>query len=229
LFRDTLPVDAWPMATPPSDAGYPATLEVEYPERQLNRLTTFFRAFTIIPIAIVLGSVSGATHVYNGGGQGSQATVVVVGAGGLLFFGPLLMILFREKYPRWWFDWNLELTRFSTRVSVYGALLDDQYPSTDEEQSVRLNVRYPDARSELNRWLPLVKWLLAIPHWILLGFLYVAAFVCIVIAWFAILFTGRYPRGLFDFVVGVGRWTLRVSAYAILLTTDRYPPFSLSP
>jgi hypothetical protein len=217
------------MATPLPDSGYPATLEVEYPDRPLNRLTTFFRAFTIIPIAIVLGTVSGATHVYtaDSGRSTSTATVVVVGAGGVLVLGPLLMILFREKYPRWWFDWNLELTRFSARVSVYGALLDDQYPSTDEQQSVRLDIRYPEVKEELHRWLPLVKWFLAIPHWILLGFLYIAAFFCIVIAWFAILFTGRYPRGLFDFVVGVGRWTLRVSAYAVLLTTDRYPPFSL--
>jgi hypothetical protein len=154
---------------------------------------------------------------------------VVVGAGGALFLGPLLMILFREKYPRWWFDWNLELTRFSYRVGNYGALLDDRYPSTDEQHSLRLEMAYPDARRDLNRFLPLVKWLLAIPHYIVLFFLGIAAFVCVVIAWFAILFTGRYPRSLFDFVVGVGRWSVRVSAYALLLVTDRYPPFSLYP
>jgi hypothetical protein len=155
--------------------------------------------------------------------------VVVVGAGGVLVAGPLLMVLFRQKYPRWWFDWNLELTRFSTRVWVYAALLDDRYPSTDEQQAVRLDLRYPDVPSELNRWLPLVKWLLAIPHYIVLAFLGLAALVSVVVAWFAILFTGRYPRALFEFVVGVGRWALRVSAYAFLLTTDRYPPFTLSP
>jgi len=216
------------MATPMAQPGYPATLDVDYPDRPLNRLTTFFRAFTIIPIAIVLTTVSGATEVYSGG-TGSTTRVVVVSAGGLLFAGPLLMILFREKYPRWWFDWNLELTRFSTRVSLYGALLDDRYPSTDEQQSLRLDLRYPDVPNDLNRWLPLVKWFLAIPHYIVLFFLGIAAFVCVVIAWFAILFTGRYPRGLFDFVVGFGRWALRVGAYAFLLTTDRYPPFSLAP
>jgi hypothetical protein len=217
------------MNTVPADSGYPATLDVDYPDRPLNRLTTFFRAFTIIPIAVVLTLVSGATHVYSRGGTGSHATVVVVGAGGVLVAGPLLMILFRQKYPRWWFDWNLELTRFSLRVSVYAALLDDRYPSTDDHQAVRLDLRYPDVPNELSRGLPLVKWLLAIPHYIVLAFLGLAAFVCIVIAWFAILFTGRYPRSLFDFVVGVGRWGLRVGAYAFLLTTDRYPPFSLEP
>jgi hypothetical protein len=216
------------MDTTGADHGYPATLDVDYPDRPLNRLTTFFRAFTIIPIAIVLGTVSGATQVYSGG-SGSETGSVIVGAGGLLFGGPLLMILFRQKYPRWWFDWNRELTRFSTRVTVYAALLDDRYPSTDEEQSLHLDIQYPDVQQDLNRWLPLVKWFLAIPHYVVLIFLGIGAFVSVVIAWFAILFTGRYPRGLFDFVVGVGRWSLRVSAYAFLLTTDRYPPFSLDP
>src|SRR5215218_7137723 len=156
-------------AQPPA-SDYPAILDVDYPDRPLNRLTTFFRAFTIIPIAIVLTTVSGATQVYEGR-TGSNATVVVVGAGGLLVAGPLLMILFREKYPRWWFDWNLELTRFTSRVGLYGALLDDRYPSTDEAQSLRLELPYPDVPNDLNRWLPLVKWFLAIPHYILLFFL----------------------------------------------------------
>jgi hypothetical protein len=205
---------------------YPIQVDVEYPERALNRLTTAFRVITIIPIAILLGSVSGETWSWSTSGT---TRTVVAGAGGTLFFGPLLMILFREKYPRWWFDWNLELTRFSSRVALYGALLDDRYPSTDEQQSLRLDIPYPDVPRELNRWLPLVKWLLAIPHYVVLAFLGVAALVCVVIAWFAILFTGRYPRGLFDFVVGVGRWAVRVSAYAFLLVTDRYPPFSLNP
>jgi len=210
--------------------GYPVQVDLEYPDRPLNRLTTGLRVFTIIPIAIVLATVSGETWSnYGGDGAGQATRVVIVSAGGMLFAGPLLMILFRQKYPRWWFDWNLELTRFSARVAVYAALLDDRYPSTDEHQSLRLDVPYPDARNELNRWLPLVKWFLAIPHYIVLVFLGIAAIVCIVIAWFAILFTGRYPRDLFDFVLGVGRWSVRVSAYAFLLATDRYPPFSLRP
>lgn len=140
----------------------------------------------------------------------------------------LLMILFRQKYPRWSFDWNLALTRFVARVGAYLMLLRDEYPSTDEEQAVHLEIRYPDAKQDLNRWLPLVKWFFAIPHFIVLLFLLIAAMVCVVIAWFAILFSGHYPSSLFDFVVGVFRWSLRVEAYALLLTTDRYPPFALS-
>jgi hypothetical protein len=216
------------MTSPPADDGYPATFDVDYPDRPLNRLTTFFRVFTIIPIGIVLASVSGANQIYTSG-TGTSARTVAIGAGGLLFAAPFLMILFREKYPRWWFDWNLELARFSSRVSVYALLLDDRYPSTDEQQSVRLELRYPDVPNDLNRWMPIVKVFAAIPHFIVLFFLGLATIVCVVIAWFAILFTGRYPRALFDFVVGVERWGLRVVAYALLLTTDRYPPFSLEP
>jgi hypothetical protein len=206
--------------------SYPVSFSVDYPDRELNRVTSFFRLFTVIPIGIVLGAVAGDTWQWS---NGHGTTSAAAGAGGLLFFGPLLMILIRQKYPRWWFDWNLELQRFSSRVLIYLALMDDSYPSTDDHQSVHLDYQYPDAARELNRWLPLVKWLLAIPHYIVLVFVGIAAFVCIVIAWFAILFTGRYPRGLFDFVVGFGRWGTRVSAYAFLMVTDRYPPFSLAP
>jgi hypothetical protein len=204
--------------------SYPVQFDVEYPERDLNRVTTAFRIFMAIPIAIVLGTLGGESTAYAGDHWQAGATF-----GGLVTFTPLLLILFRQKYPRWWFDWNLELLRFQNRVGAYLALLDDQYPSTDEHQSVRLQLPYPDAKQDLNRWLPLVKWLLAIPHYILLVFLWLAAFFVIIFAWFAILFTGRYPRGLFEFVVGVGRWTNRVTAYAFVLVTDQYPPFSLSP
>jgi len=176
----------------------------------------------VIPIATV------AEPLYNGGvGYGGGYYSYTTGA--VVVLPTVLMILFRQKYPRWWFDWNLELLRFQNRVGAYLALLNDQYPSTDEHQSVRLELPYPDAKQDLNRWLPLVKWLLAIPHLIVLLFLWIAAFFVVIFAWFAILFTGRYPRGLFDFVVGVGRWTNRVTAYAFVLVTDQYPPFSLSP
>ena len=204
---------------------YPVQFSVDYPDRPLNRLTTAFRIFVAIPIAIVLGSVSGGTWQWSAGNRTSE---VAAGAGGLLILGPVLMILFRQKYPRWWFDWNLELQRFSNRVCVYFALMDDRYPSTDDHQSVHLDYEYPDVKRDLNRWLPLVKWLLVIPHLIVLVFLFIAAIVMVVVAWFAILFTGRYPRGIFDFVQGVIRWYNRVAAYAFLMITDRYPPFSLS-
>jgi hypothetical protein len=207
-------------------AAYPVQFSVDYPDRPLNRLTTAFRIFVAIPILIVLGTVSGGTWQWSYG-NGSRA--VAAGAGGLLFFGPLLMILFRQKYPRWWFDWNLELQRFTNRVGIYIALLDDRYPATDQQQAVHLDYVYPDAARDLKRWLPLVKWFLAIPHYVVLFFLWIAAIVVVIIAWFAILFTGRYPRGMFDFVQGVIRWGARVVAYAFVLVTDRYPPFSLAP
>ncbi len=207
-------------------AAYPIQFSVDYPDRPLDRLTTFFRIFVALPILIVLGAVEGGTWQWTSSGR---TATVAAGAGGLLFFGPLLMILFQRKYPRWWFDWNLELQRFGNRVSAFLALMDDRYPSTTDHQSVHLDYPYPDAAQDLNRWLPLVKWFLAIPHAIVLAFLDIAAVVVVIIAWFAILFTGRYPRGMFDFIEGVIRWNNRVVAYAFLLITDQYPPFRLSP
>ena len=205
---------------------YPVTLAIDYPDRPLNRLTTAFRIITVIPIAILLGTLVGYSNQY--GASGESATIVVGGVG-LLFIPPLLMIVFRQKYPRWWFDWNLELLRFMNRVGAYLALMADRYPSSDEHQYVALDMPYPDARVGLNRWLPLVKWFLAIPHLIVLAILYIVAFFALIAAWFAILFTGRYPRGLFDFVEGVIRWHNRVVGYAFVLVTDDYPPFRLGP
>jgi hypothetical protein len=202
---------------------HPVRLAVDYPDRPLDRMATALRIFMVIPIAIVLASIGG----YTGGGAGGDAPTIAIGGTGMLFFPPLLMIVFRQKYPRWWFDWNIELLRFTNRVGTYVALMSDRYPSTDEQQWVRLDVPYPDAKRELNRWLPLVKWLLAIPHYIALFFLYLAAIIMVIGAWFAILFTGRYPRGIFDFVEGVIRWHNRVVGYAFILVTDAYPPFSL--
>ena len=211
-----------------TETGYPVQFAVDYPDRPLNRLTSAFRIFTVIPIAIVLGAIgassySSGSYDNRGSWQGSSS------AAGLLVLAPALMIIFRQKYPRWWFDFNVQLMKFINRVAAYFLLLTDVYPSTDDEQSVHLEIPYPDAKTELNRWLPIVKWLLAIPHYFILLFLYIAAWICVIIAWFAILFTGRYPRGLFDFVVGVERWGNRVAAYAFILTTDKYPPFSLNP
>ena len=205
---------------------YPVAFAVEYPDRDLNRLTTAFRIFTAVPILILLGSIAGYTGRY--GANGESATVAIGGTG-MLFLPPLLMIVFRQKYPRWWFDWNLELLRFTNRVGAYFALMSDRYPSTDERQYVDLGMPYPDARDGLNRWLPLVKWLLAVPHYIVLFFLYIGVVFAVIAAWVAILFTGRYPRGMFDFVEGVLRWHNRVVAYAFVLVTDEYPPFRLRP
>jgi hypothetical protein len=217
------PAPPQPTAPPqPGAAPYPLTFRVDYPDKSLNRLTTFFRFLWLIPIGVIACLLtSGNTSVHGTDYSWSWAM------GGILFSPVLLTLLFRQKYPRWWFDWNLHLSRFLARVWVYGALLRDEYPSTDEEQAVHLDFAYPDAK-HLSRGLPLIKWFLAIPHYIVLLFLWIGAVVSIIIAWFAILFTGRYPRGLFEYVVGVQRWSLRVSAYTTLLITDQYPPFSLS-
>ena len=206
----------------PVSSPYAVRFAVDYPDRTLNRLTTAFRIFVAIPILVVLATVSGGS-IGVGRNQGGVAM-----AGGLLAIAPLLMILFRQKYPRWWFDWNVALLRFLNRIGAYLLLLRDEYPSTDDEQSVHLELDYPNVPTELNRWLPLVKWLLAIPHVIVLFVLSLAAIVVAIVAWFAILFTGRYPRWAFDFVAGVMRWNNRVLGYAVLLVTDRYPPFSLN-
>ncbi|GAB3767340.1 hypothetical protein FB382_001607 [Nocardioides ginsengisegetis] len=212
--------------TPPAPTAYPARLDVDYSDAH-DRVKTLFRIVLIIPIAVVYGVLTaGETRtVYDQSGEAVSTTSGGIVSG--LFLATVLMILFRRRYPRWWFDFARELTRFGARVCAYAVLVTDDYPSTVEEQQVHLEIDYPDVERDLNRWLPLVKWLLAIPHFVVLAFLTVGAFLAVVVAWFAILVTGRYPRGLFDFVVGVGRWWLRVEAYAILLVTDRYPPFSL--
>ena len=205
-----------------SPAQYPAQLSVDYPDRQLNRLSSALRILFAIPIAIVFGGTGLFGLVPGGAGLLASASFSV------LFFPVLLLIVFRQKYPRWWYDFNLNVSRFGMRVGVYFLLMRDEYPSTDEDQSVHLDITYPDVGEDLNRYLPLVKWFLAIPHYVVLFFLGIGVLVAWIVAWFAILFTGRYPRGLFDYMVGVSRWGLRVQAYAFLLTTDKYPPFSLS-
>ncbi|MDT4994913.1 MAG: hypothetical protein QOH97_4805 [Actinoplanes sp.] len=213
-----------------ASSTYAARLDIDYPER-LDRLTSFFRLIWILPIAIVLSVLSASSGETARTVTDNAVTTTTTSGGGIgaaLFGATLLMIVFRQRYPRWWFDFAREFTRFSARVGVYLFLVTDRYPSTVEEQSVHLEIDYPDVEQDLNRWLPLVKWLLAIPHYIVLFFLGIGGIVVWVVAWFVILFTGRYPRPLFDYMVGVGRWALRVQAYAFLLVTDQYPPFRLS-
>ena len=204
-----------------NEVKFPVSLEIDYPDRDLNRLTTFFRGILLIPPVVILALLTGP------GGWGDSSWRVFFASGAILFAPTLLMILFRRKYPRWWFDWNVNITRFSSRVAAYAALLTDAFPSTEREQSVHIAIPYPDVKKDLLPGMPLVKWFLAIPHGFILLFLGIAAGFCVFISWFAILFTGRFPRSFFDFVVGVARWGLRVSAYALLLVTDVYPPFSL--
>ena len=203
--------------------AHPVQFSVDYPDRPLSRTTTALRAIVAIPILALLAAVSGGAWEWS-----DRDGSTVAAAGGLLFMGPMLMIVFRRKYPRWWFDFNLELQRFTNRVWAYLTLMDDRYPSTTDGQSVHLDYPYPDAERDLNRWLPLVKWFLAIPHYVVLIVLNVAAAGAVIASWFAIVVTGRYPRSLFDFVVGVFRWNNRVIGYACTLVTDEYPPFRLS-
>ena len=205
-----------------STEGYPATLAIDTASEPRNRLTAFFRPFVAIPILIILGLLTGGSAEWE-----SSPWSVGLASAGLVVLPTLLMILFEQKYPKWWFDWNLNLARFATRVESYLFLLADQYPSTDEEQAVHLDIMYPNVKTELNRWLPLVKWFLAIPHYFVLFFIGIAVVVCVIAAWFVILFTAKMPAGIFKFIVGFIRWEIRVGAYAFLLTTDKYPPFSL--
>ncbi len=197
------------MTTAADPLPYPVRLAIDYPDRPLHRTTSTLRAFTALPIMVLVCLVSW--------GRTSGLLTAPVG----------LMVLFRRKYPRWWFDWHVELARFETRVCAYALLLDDRYPSTDDEQGVHLEIDYPDAEVDLNRWMPLVKWFLAIPHVVVLAVLLVGVIGATIAAWFAMLLTGRYPRSLFDYVVGAMRWCSRVQGYALTLVTDRYPPFRL--
>jgi hypothetical protein len=205
-------------------AQYAARLEIDYPER-LDRLSSFFRIIWSIPIVVILSLLTNSGVVVDEAGEVARSGGGIVAG---LAAATALMILFRKRYPRWWFDFARELTRFETRIGSYLLLRTDRYPSTVEEQAVHLDIDYPDVDRDLNRWLPLVKWFLAIPHYIVLMVLAIVMLLAVIVAWFAILFTGRYPKGLFDFVVGIMRWFLRVQAYVVLLVTDRYPPFSMS-
>ncbi|MBT6711232.1 MAG: DUF4389 domain-containing protein [Candidatus Marinimicrobia bacterium] len=200
--------------------NYPATLTIDYPENA-NRITVLFRLFLIIPILIILVLLS-----YHGAGskQFPDESYWV----GILVIPTLLMIIFRQKYPKWWFDWNEQLIKFSFRIMSYVLLLQHEYPSTDEDQGIHIKINYPNVKTELNRWMPLVKWLLVFPHLIVLFFLMIGVFTSTILAWVMILISGKYPKKMFNFVVGTLRWILRVQAYALLLITDKYPPFSLS-
>ena len=210
------------MASNQSD--YPVQFSVDYPDRPLNRLTTIFRLIMVIPILIVAGLIPG--FVNSGQASGSEQAAISIP---LVWLPLVLILVFRHKYPRWWFDWNLELSRFVYRIEVYVLALRDEYPSTDDHQAVHLDIAYPDAQADLNRWLPLVKWFLAIPHYIVLAILAILAFIAVILGWIMVVITAQYPRALFDFIVGVIRYGARVQAYAFMLTTDRYPPFRLDP
>jgi len=186
--------------------GYPLRFDIEYPE-QLSRWLIFVKWLLAIPHFLILYALSAVANV--------------------ITFIAFFAILFTGRYPRGMFDIVVNIYRWQENVFAYYALFRDDYPPFSWEAGkypVTFEVDYPES---LSRWMIFVKWLLAIPHIIVLLFLYIVALVVWVIVWFAILFTGKFPRGLFDFLVGVSRWSLRVNAYAVLLLRDDYPPFSL--
>ncbi len=178
---------------------------MEYPE-ELSRWLIFVKWLLAFPHFIILYLLGIASSV----------------VGFIAFFA----ILFTKRYPQGLFDFVVNVNRWGANVGAYSGLFRDEYPPFSWEPgqyAVTYEVDYPQ---ELNRWLPLIKWLLAIPHYIVLLFLFIAVYFVYIIAFFAILFTKRFPRGLFDFIVGVNRWNYRVGAYTALLR-DEYPPFSL--
>ena len=185
---------------------YPVKLKINY-LKSSNRLTALFRFILVIPIVFILGLISTYAEA--------------------LSFAIAMMLLFQEKYPKFWFEWNIGITKFAYRIAAYFFLMQDDYPSTDQAQSVQITVPYPEVKNDLKRWMPLVKWILVIPHIIVLVFLFIGVIFSTIFALLAILLTGKYPQEIFNFVEGFLRWTLRVSAYALLLTTDEYPPFRL--
>ncbi len=185
--------------------AYPLRYDVEYPE-QLNRWLVLIKWLLVIPHLLIVGALLTVAYVIT-----------------VISFFP---ILFTTRYPRELFDFVVNIYRWNANATAYFDLLRDEYPPFSWEPGqypVTFEVDYPD---QLNRWLPLVKWFLAIPHYLVLIALGIAGSVVWVIAFFAILFTAGYPRGLFDFFVGVTRWSNRVTAY-VLLMRDEYPPFSL--
>ena len=205
--------------------SHPIEFDIDYPNRQRDRASTAVRPLITLPILFVLAALGGPALGATRAGGG----LFFIGlASGLLVIPPLLTIVFRQKYPRWWFDFNLAFLRFDNRVFGYLLLTGDEYPSTDDEQSVHLNVPYPDVRADLNRFMPLIKWLLAIPHYLALLILDLGVVLATIAAWVAIILTGRHPRRLFNYTVSVMRWHNRVVGYAYALFTDDYPPFRLS-
>ena len=183
---------------------YPVTFDVAYPESP-NRWLILIRWLLAIPHYIVLSLLS------------ILAGVVWV----ISFF----TILFARTYPDSLYSFMVGVHRWNANLGAY-ILFHDRYPPFSMGESDYEGVTFAVERPDFNRWLVLIKWLLMIPHAIVLYFLSIIAMVAAIALVLAVLFTGRYPRGLFDFLVGVGRWNARVNAYATFVV-DRYPPFSL--
>jgi|tagenome__1003787_1003787.scaffolds.fasta_scaffold20849642_3 hypothetical protein len=197
-----------PSGGPPSRGGYPVVLELER-DHDVANWRPLVNWLLAIPHWIVLYVLGIAAFV--------------------LWVVSIFVVLFTERNP--FLGFQTMYLRYYWRVTSFAAFMRNEYPPFDFATDPALVVRDAavvdvDDPGEMNRWLPLVKWLLAFPHYVVLWLLGIAAFVVIVIAFFAVLFTGRWPEGMRDFVVGYFRWYTRVHAYVFLLT-DAYPPFSL--
>jgi hypothetical protein len=188
-------------------APYPVRLDVPYPESH-SRWLIFVKWLLAIPHFIILYFLGIAVA--------------------LTTFVAFFAILFTKNYPEGLFKFAVGVQRWSQNMTAYVWLLRDEYPPFSMDTGAYPVVFEADYPTDLNRWLPLVKWLLVLPVAIVGLVVLLLAYVTSIIAWFAILFTGTYPRGLFDFAVGALRWSARVNAYSNLWT-DRYPPFSLDP
>mmetsp|Transcript_12298 Transcript_12298/g.29571 ORF Transcript_12298/g.29571 Transcript_12298/m.29571 type:complete len:269 (-) Transcript_12298:213-1019(-) len=191
----------------PPSSSYPARLEVDYREDDVSRIEVLLRIFKIIPVLLFSAFV-----------------------GSTLYLSTLIMVMFQLKYPRWWFDFRLEYKRYSTRIGTFVALMTDKYPSTTDEQIVHLDIDYPgqDVSQSMNRWGPLYKIILSVPHFFICFALKIGYLLALVVVWIYLLVAGgKYPKFIFDYIVSYWRWSLRYDAYTFLLVTDEYPPFSM--
>jgi hypothetical protein len=192
-------------------------IDVTLTER--NRVTALFRIILVVPMAIFLAAFTPSVADLESGDLNSLYA-------GFFALPVGLAIVFRQVYPSYLLAFNEALLSLQTRVNAYVVLLTDEYPSIEENDVVSVTFPEVDAKA-LNRWLPLIKWLLAIPLY-LVGIVYIvyAAFLTL-FAWISILFSGNFPEFCAEGIVGVIAYWNRVVGYALILVTDEYPTFSL--
>lgn len=180
-----------------------------------KRLSVFFRPLLLLPVVILL-SLLGGSSLSDDSSWGST-----------VFLALALIVIFTGTYPTWLLTFIHGLQAFELKIGAYALLLRDEYPSLADRPFAQ--VLYPNIEggARLKRFMPLVKWFLAIPHYVVLLLTGIAVFLLTVLAWFSILFTGRYPTSFLPFVVGWLKYYNRVVGYAFTLVTDQYPQFRL--